>query len=329
MIESTASETHAYVLRVAPGQEDMLADCLAADRVVIGWPSMDGLLDESLEWVPFRSVVSEAYYPDAPTLRKAGAAGGHLWRFIRDMAMGDYVVVPAPSRQFYVARIIGAAQKGTSKGVGYWRAVEWLNGKQPMDRQLANAALQSRMKIQGSTAGASDLVADIESVLEDGRSIAAGEPAPTFERDLRSALLATTLEQLRFGRLDPFKFERIVQVVLDSLGAVDSSITARSLDQGDDIVANVLPLGLFELKLVAQVKHYNQVDRPLGPHVVDELVGGMEKNDADLGVIITVGEIGEEAEVRVQELNDTGSRIALVSGDQLAQLYLDHCLGER
>ena len=321
-----STDTHAYVLRVAPGRENMLERCLDDDRVVIGWPGMEGLLDNAMEWVPFRSIVSEAYYPDATSLRKAGAAAGHLWRFIRDMRLGDFVVVPAPSRQFYVARIEGDAQRADAEGVGYWRRVEWLNGKQPLDRQLASAALQSRMKIQGSTASASDLVADIESVLADGRSIAAGEPAPTFERDMRKALLASALEQLRFGRLDPFKFEKIVQVVLDSLGAVDSTITARSLDEGDDIVASVLPLGLFELKLVAQVKHYNQVDRPLGSHVVDELVRGMEKHDADLGVIITVGEIGEDTEGRVQELIDTGRRIALVNGERLAELYLDHCL---
>lgn len=320
------SDTHAYVLRVAPGRESMLDACLADDRIVIGWSGMEGLLDSAMEWVAFRSVVSDSYYPDAPTLRKAGAAAGHLWRFIRDMKPGDLVVVPAPARQFYVARVVGDAQQGTSAGVGYWRQVEWLNDKQALDRQLASAALQSRMKIQGSTAGASDLVADIASVLADGRAIAAGEPAPTFERDMRKALLATTLEQLRFGRLDPFKFEKVVQVVLDSLGAVDSTITARSLDQGDDIVASVLPLGLFELRLVAQVKHYNQVDRPLGAYVVDELVRGMEKHDADLGLIITVGEIGQDTDARVQELNDTGSRIALVNGERLAELYLDHCL---
>lgn len=52
----------------------------------------------------------------------------------------------------------------------------------------------------------------------------------------------------------------------------------------------------------------------------------MEKHDADLGVIITVGEIGEDTEGRVQELIDTGSRIALVNGERLAELYLDHCL---
>lgn len=153
---------------------------------------MEGLLDDALEWVPFRSVVSETYYPDAPSLRKAGAAAGHLWRFIRDMKPGDYVVVPACGGQFYVARIAGKAQQGEPTGVGYWRHVEWLNGKQALDRQLASAALQSRMKIQGSTASASDLLSDIESVLADGRSIAAGEPAPTFERDLRKALLAAT-----------------------------------------------------------------------------------------------------------------------------------------
>lgn len=323
---SSSNEANAFVLRVAPGRENMLADCLNQNRVVIGWPAMQGLLEPSAEWNDFRTIVSHAFYADAASMRKAGAAAGHLWRFIRDMKVGDYVVVPAPARQFYVGRIAGPAKQGTTDGVGYFRQVEWLNSKQPIDRQLASAALQSRMKIQGSTAGAKDLVPAIASVLQDGLAIAAGEPAPTFERDLRKELLDTTLHQLRNGRLDPFKFEKIVQVVLDSLGAVDSSITPRSLDKGDDIVATVMPLGLFELRLVAQVKHYNQLDRPLAPSVIDELLRGMEKQEADLGVIITVGDISEATEAKVQELNDTGHRIALVNGERLAELYLDHCV---
>lgn len=321
-----APDLNAFVLRVAPGRQDMLGDCLANDRVVIGWEGIAGLLDPSMEWTAFRAAVSEAYYADAPTMHKAGSAAGHLWRFIRDMEIGDYIVVPASDRQFYVGRITGPAIEGTSEDVGYWRAVEWLNDKHSIDRQLASAALQSRMKIQGSTCSAHDLVAVIESVVQDGQDIRDGKEMPTFERDLRKELLATTMEQLRFGRVDPFKFERIVQVVLDSLGAVDSSITSRALDLGDDIVATVVPLGLFELRLVAQVKHYNQLDRPLGPGVVDELLRGMEKQGADLGVIITVGDISEVTEAKVQELNDTGHRIALITGERLAELYLDHCV---
>lgn len=321
-----ARNVNAFVLRVAPGRQNMLDDCLENDRVVIGWEGITGLLDSSKDWISFRAAVSETYYPDAPNMRNAGNAAGHLWRFIREMEVGDYVVVPAPDRQFYVGRITGPALEGASDGVGYWRSVEWLNGKLPIDRQLANAALQSRMKIQGSTGSAHDLVAEIESVVQDGQDIRDGKEMPTFETDLRKELLAKTMERLRLGRVDSFKFEKIVQVVLDNLGAVGSSITARALDQGDDIVATVVPLGLFELRLVAQVKHYYELDRPLGPDVVDELLRGMEKQGADLGVIITAGSISDATEDKVQELNDTGHRIALINGERLAELYLDHCV---
>lgn len=324
----TEREINAFVLRVAPGRENMLGECLKQDRVVIGWSGLTGLLDGSLEWPEFRRIISTGYYADETTLRKAGAAAGHLWRFIRDMEPGDLVVVPAPARQFYVARIARAAEEGTTDAIGYWRSVEWLNDKQPIERQLASAALQSRMKIHGSTATARDLLSAIGTVLGDAERVQAGEPAPTFERDLRRDLLAKTLEQLRNGRIDSFKFERIVGVVLESLGAVDSSITARSLDKGDDIVATVMPLGLFELRLVAQVKHYYQLDRPLGAGVLDELLNGMAKQGADLGLVITVGVVSEEAEIRLQELNDTGQQIAIVDGEHLAELYLDHCVGK-
>lgn len=66
-----------------------------------------------------------------------------------------------------------------------------------------------------------------------------GEPVPTFESDLRAALVDATHAHLREGRVESYKFEHVVHQVLLNLGATEGSITARSLDKGDDIVAVV------------------------------------------------------------------------------------------
>jgi predicted Mrr-cat superfamily restriction endonuclease len=64
------------------------------------------LLEPDLSWEKFREIVRRAYYLEEATLRKAGAAAGHMWRFIRDMRRGDLVVAPW-GREFFVAEIAG------------------------------------------------------------------------------------------------------------------------------------------------------------------------------------------------------------------------------
>jgi predicted Mrr-cat superfamily restriction endonuclease len=322
---SDTKEAKALILRVSPEGENLLGQCLEQDRIAIGWPGLEGLLDAALDWREFREAIHKKYHPTESNLRKAGAAGGHLWRFIRALTPGDYVVVPAPAGEFYLAQVTGEARLGDAPNIGFWRPVKWLNEKQPIPRRMAGANLQSRMKVYGTTATADDLVPAIESVLEDAEGVRAGRPIPKFEDDLRRDLLEVTLKNLREGRLDSYKFEHVVHRVLQNLGAQESLITPRSKDKGDDIVATVTPLGLFELKLVVQVKHYNQLEPPLGPHVVKELTNGMNQHDADLGLIVTVGVIGEDTKELVRALVDEGERITLVDGLELAELYLDHC----
>lgn len=319
------NDTQALVLRVSPEGDNILEHCLANDRIAIGWPGVCQLLDDTLQWQAFRDAIHQRFYSDADSMRRAGSAGGHLWRFLRTLEPGDLVVVPAPWGEFYVCEVTGAPQPGDLPAVGFWRPVRWLNDKQPIPRSIAHSVLQSRMKVYGSTATADDLVPDIQSVVEEAGRVRKGEPVPTFESDLRAALVDATHEHLRKGRVESYKFEHVVHQVLQNLGATEGSITARPLDKGDDIVAVVSPLGLFELTLVVQVKHYYQLERPLGPHVVEELLRGMDERGADLGLIVTVGTIGEDTRARVNKEVDAGRRITLMDGRELAELYLDHC----
>src|SRR3972149_3266854 len=136
----------AFVLRIAPSGEDKVPEALSADQIIIGWAEAEGLLDTSLTWEQFREIVRTAYYFEEPTLRKAGAAAGHMWRFIRDMKSDDLVVVPYGS-EFFVARVSGAAIYDPAKvdeDSAYRRPVQWLNAKKAISRQLARSALLSR-----------------------------------------------------------------------------------------------------------------------------------------------------------------------------------------
>ena len=156
-----------FVLRIAPSGGDRVSEALENDHLIIGWAEAKGLLSPELEWDRFREIIHEVYYPDTGNFRKAGGAGGHMWRFIRDMKIGDLVVVPHGS-EFYVGEVAGPAfydENKVDEDSAYRRLVKWLNGKRPIPRAVAKSALLSRMKTRATSADAKDLVEEIKDCL--------------------------------------------------------------------------------------------------------------------------------------------------------------------
>ena len=74
----------AFILRIAPSGIDRVQEALD-EQIIIGWAEATELLDEQLSWEEFRTIISG----HEQTLRKAGSASGHMWRFIREMKEGD------------------------------------------------------------------------------------------------------------------------------------------------------------------------------------------------------------------------------------------------
>lgn len=195
----------AFVLRIAPSDLDRVPEALHTSRLIIGWAKASGLIDPGLTWEAFREIVRRTYYADEPTLRRAGAASGHLWRFIHEMTPGDLVVVPYGT-EFYVGEVSGPATYDTQRVAddsAYRRPVRWLNDGRPIARRLAKSALLSRMKTQGTCSRATDLLEEIKECLE----FAGRGQTPTFQRDLQDRLIREVLIELRSGRIESFGFD--------------------------------------------------------------------------------------------------------------------------
>ena len=312
----------AFVLRIAPGYIDRVSEALSENQIIIGWAEATGLLKPSLSWAGFREIIRSVYYADEETLRKAGAAAGQMSRFIREMNVGDLVVVPHGS-EFFVAEIKGSATYNPAKvtdDTAYRRDVQWLNDKKPIRRDMAKSALISRMKTQGTCAYATDLLDEIKECL---LLVSKGQ-SPTFQTDLRSRLIRETLEELRKGRMDSFGFEKLIQTVLTGLGAEDARIVPRSQDKGADVLATFRVAGAFCQIVAVQAKHW-QPDPPVGKDVVEQLIKGIEAESADLGMVITSGSISDEAVLAAENyFEEKGIKIELVDGEQFAKLIVEH-----
>lgn len=312
----------AFVLRIAPSGIDRVPESLEENQLIIGWANAKGLLDETLSWEAFREIVHSAYHAGESNYRRAGAAAGHIWRFVRGMKLGDLVVVPYWA-DFYLAEIVGPATYDpalSDDDSSYRRKVRWLNGKRPIPRRLATSALISRMKIQGTSADAPDLLEAIKSCL----AVAETGQVPTFQSDLQARLIKEVLAELREGRMESYGFERLIATVFQNLGSKDVRIVPRGKDKGADLLATFLVAGAFQQIIAVQAKHW-QPEPPVGPDVVQQLINGIEAESANLGMVITSGSISEEAsQLAEQYFVDKGIRIELVDGFQFAKLIVEH-----
>jgi len=307
---------------MAPRGVDWVSEALAADQISIGWGYAAELMDPSLNYWKFREVVKLTYYPSEPGYQQAGSVAGMLWRFLREMGEGDYVVVPAGGQQFYVASVAGAPiylPDKAAEHTAFRRPVTWLNDKRPVPRRNARAALQSRMKIRQTCADASDLVEQIE----DSIGTAGEARAPVFGSDLRSRLIDQTKAEMTSGRMDSYGFENLVATLLRSLGATEVRVVGRSVDVGVDIIATFALADTFAVRLGVQAKHYRP-DPPVGSPVVDQLAAGMQTEQITLGWVATSGSFSPEAVARKVELEEErGISIELVDGEQLAAMLVE------
>jgi predicted Mrr-cat superfamily restriction endonuclease len=293
-MESQVSKKKAFVLRIAPGRKDKVPLALEENDLIIRWAKAGGLLDESLSRETFREIVHKQYYSCDENFRRSGMATSFLWLFIRDMKPGDVVVVPHGST-FYVGEVNGHARYDLdqiSNDAAYRRSVNWLNSKKPIKRKVARAALQSRMKIQGTCADATDLLDEISSSLVE---------KTTFEQDLHEVLVEQTIQEIRTGKMDGASFEQFIASLLVKLGGYDVRVIAHTQDKGADIIAQFRVAGTLTLTIAVQAKHY-MPKPPVPKEVVETLLLGMEAENADIGMIVTSGTISSEAADYVQNL---------------------------
>jgi predicted Mrr-cat superfamily restriction endonuclease len=321
---------NAFVLRQSPsGINQMETISLPENVIVNGWSKALGLIEENDE-LAFREIIRKAYYQNDKTLQRAGYGKGTMWRFLKEMKIGDWVVVPQPGRVFYVAEITGDAYYGNSAAAKesdccYRRPVRWLNDKQPIQRIFAKAKLISRMKTQQTSANAKDLIGEVHEALLLAANKDAKIPAQNsdalFADQLRLKMVAAALKEIQQGYIDNFKFEHLIRRILISKGAIDAKIVPRRLDKGVDIIATFLIGGDFQIRLGVQAKHYTG---EMPTRKIDELLKGMEEERLLFGWFVTSGKFAEDAEEYLaKKLEESSMQVSLVDGEQFAGMIID------
>lgn len=157
------------MLRLRPGEnwalDDHVPDSLADNVIMIGWARAPGLLDPALNRQDFRPLIAK-FYPQHST-GTLGAGAGNMWRFVREMEVGDLVVVP-DGASLFVAQVTGPPtwmEDKVEADTAYRRPVIWLNDKRPTPRSKASSLLQTRLGNMRTCLNISDLLGDVQALL--------------------------------------------------------------------------------------------------------------------------------------------------------------------
>jgi predicted Mrr-cat superfamily restriction endonuclease len=322
--------TGAFVLRQSPSGISRLESISLRENVIVnGWSAAPRLIEEKDYW-KFREILRATHYSNEKNLRKAGYAAATMWRFINEMKIGDWVVVPHWGGVFYLAAITGDAVYDESVAAKetdscYRRPVRWLNEKRPINRRFGKSKLISRMKTQGTSADAGDLLDEIYEALQLAMQQHQTQSPFDYERlfsdQLRVRMVETVLHEIRQGHIDERTFEQLVQKVLLANGAISAEIVPRLHDKGVDIIGEFLVGGVAPLKTGVQVKHHEGVTNN---HWIDQLLKGMEEEDLSFGWFVTSAQYEPNAQEYLEgKAAGKGMQVFLVDGEQLASMIVE------
>jgi restriction system protein len=124
----------------------------------------------------------------------------------------------------------------------------------------------------------------------------------------------------RLLKMEPRKFENLIQLLLDEMGLDKTSVTTYSGDGGIDIRGVLNAENLSQISIAVQAKRWKA---NVGPKVVRELRGSLMVHEH--GIVITPSDFTTTAKVEAEEAGKT--RISLINGAELVELLIKHQVG--
>jgi restriction system protein len=124
----------------------------------------------------------------------------------------------------------------------------------------------------------------------------------------------------RLLKMEPRKFENLIQLLLDEMGLDKTSVTTYGGDGGIDIRGVLNAENLSQISIAVQAKRWKA---NVGPKVVRELRGSLMVHEH--GIVITPSDFTATAKLEAEEAGKT--RISLIKGAELVELLIKHQVG--
>jgi restriction system protein len=263
--------------------------------VSIGWSTIDNShLKNETGWGKFRESLKTSLAGNAWAQNQSnnywGNVAGSVWRFIHEIKVGDFLLIPCPG-SVDVCKVAKEAYFDTSGMISdsAWRlVVEPI--KKGVPRNYASNSLQKRLKGYQTCLDISDLANQVDDLLNRNRPINFAESVlGQARKPMVNALLESVNDR---------GFERLVKQLFEAAGASRCNLLAKNdFRPGDVDIEAFFDLNIVgpssEIKVGIQVKQHNGTTGSWG---VQQLVDRKEVEGYDRLYLITTAEnISEDA----------------------------------
>jgi restriction system protein len=282
--------------------------------VAIGWNELGDLRwfaesrydDEALE--KLSESYAQAYLVDSNT--KVSINSGQIARFVKEISVGDIVLVPDPPRRMVLlGRVLGDYdyRDDWKDDCPYSRRrkTEWM-------REISRDELPQRLK---DSLGAHLTVFNLDRHSEPIQELLTGRAELKAKREVTGEeLRRSVIEKLM--ELDPKKFQEFTSHVLGILG-FEAGTSRYVGDRNIDIAGELSVEGLTTVSLRVQVKRWTG---SVGIEEVQRIRGTLGPDDH--GALITTSTFTKAA--WDDAYDEKKKQVALIDGEALVDLILKH-----
>lgn len=254
--------------------------------------------------------------------RKVAASTGTLYRFVREIKVGDRVLTYDPSTRVYLVGTVVSDyfhDPGLIEDDPNARRVDW-QGDVPRDL-LSVATKNSLGAISTLFLLPEEAAAEIEGHLagkfrkEKNAQVEDEENAvDEILRDIQEKAVEFIKDKV--NRLDWEEMQELVAGLLQAMG-YKTRISPSGPDRGKDIVASPDGFGFESPRIVVEVKHRS--GSQMGSHEIRSFLGGRHKDDK--GLYVSTGGFSKDARYEAERASIP---LTLMDLDDLVKALLEH-----
>ena len=258
---------------------------------------------ESISSRDLASQVLKNYYSDLPQelLSKKTSSGANvlidriLWAKSY-LKMAKFVSYPKRGMVQITAKGVQTLKKGSLSLKDLQNDQDFKNHRESVKNKKENEVELDSVNVENASP---------QDLIDSGFS--------TIETEVKSELLE------RLKEIDPYYFEKVILILLKSMGYGDFIETSKSGDGGIDGIINEDKLGLE--KIYTQAKRYNE--NKVREKDIRNFIGAMS-GDTSKGVFITTSTFDDAAVKKAREAHHS---IILIDGAKLVNLMYQYKVG--
>ncbi len=289
--------------------------------VGIGWKRLGNLTPISSSRESLKKEIAKAYPQN-----KEGAIpqnAGVLFRFVKEIQLGDIVIYPSKDRMVHIGCIAGdyCYVEDDKHDYPNHRKVEWLGSfarsefNQSALNEIGSALTLFLVKSHPNEflhkvnlAAPQSKDTDIDNDDTDDESV-----TESISHQAKQTTEDFIIKQLH-AKLDGYDFESFVAHILECMG-YKARVSSKSGDGGVDIIAHKDELGFEPPIIKVQCKKSLTSN---GEPEVNQLLGAL--GEGEYGLFVNLGSYSHPA--RLLERNK--AKLRLIDGDELVDLILQH-----